>query len=115
LTIASVAMGFEDSMALADGALFEEMGALITIGAQTISAIRQPSEATSMAADGGFAKDQTARFEISMEDFVTKAVKLGQKVAQGAEQWRIASLRHKGGTMELVCMATGGQSGRAEF
>jgi hypothetical protein len=37
LTIAPVAMGFEDSMALADGALFEEMGALITIGAPSRS------------------------------------------------------------------------------
>ncbi len=108
-------MSFEASMALADGVAFEAMGAPITVGTSTIQAIRQPTEATSRAADGGFAKQQTARFEISMEDFVSKAVKLGQKVSQGAEQWRIAALRHKGGTMELVCEATSGQGGRADF
>ena len=102
-------------MALADGALFEEMGAEIVVNGIIVMAIRQPNEASSTAADGGFAKDQTARFEVSMEDFVSKNIKLGQKVFQGSEQWRIASLRHKGGTMELVCMATSGQSGRAEF
>ncbi len=102
-------------MALADGALFEEMGAEIVVNGIIVMAIRQPNEATSTAADGGFARDQTARFEVSMEDFVSKNIKLGQKVFQGPEQWRIASLRHKGGTMELVCMATSGQGGRSEF
>jgi hypothetical protein len=106
---------FEASMALADGAAFQEMGGAILVAGVSIQAIRQPSEASSTAADGGFAKEAAARFEISMEDFVAKSVKLGQKVQQGLEQWRIAALRHKGGTMELVCAATGGQGGRAEF
>lgn len=102
-------------MALADAAAFDVMGAAIQVGTVAIQAIRQPSDASSTAAEGGFAKEATARFEISMSDFLSKSVKLGQKVQQGTEQWRIAALRHKGGTMELVCTATSGQGGRAEF
>lgn len=108
-------MSFEQSMALADAAAFDEMGSAIQIGTVTIPAIRQPSEAGSTAADGGFAKEAGARFEISMSDFISKGVKLGLKVQQGADLWRITALRHKGGTMELVCAATSGQGGRAEF
>lgn len=108
-------MGFDQSMALADAAAIDIMGSDILVGGVSMRAIRQPSEASSTAADGGFAKENTARFEISMSDFISKAVKLGQKVQLGIEQWRIASLRHKGGTMELVCAATSGQGGRAEF
>lgn len=108
-------MSFEQSMALADAAAIDIMGSAILVGGVSMRAIRQPSEASSTAADGGFAKEAGARFEISMEDFVLRSVKLGQKVQQGAEQWRIVALRHKGGTMELVCAATSGQGGRAEF
>jgi hypothetical protein len=109
-------MGFQESMAMADGALFEEMGESIQIGGVAVPAIRQPDDVTSAAADGGFAREAAARFEISMADFIAKGVKLGQKVQQGAAQWRIASLRHKGGTIELICAATSGQGGgRAEF
>lgn len=109
-------MGFNDSMAMADGALFEVMGEPIQIAGVEVQAIWQPDDSTSMAAEGGFAREAAARFEISMVDFAAKGVKLGQKVQQGAAQWRIASLRNKGGTMELVCAATSGQgSGRAEF
>ena len=102
-------------MAMADGAAFEEMGEEIFVGEIPMRAIRQPDDATSTAADGGFAREAAARFEISLEDFVSKGVKLGAKVRLGILQWRVASLRHKGGTMELICAATTGQGGRAEF
>jgi hypothetical protein len=109
-------MSFNESMAMADGALFEEMGESIQIGGVAVPAIRQPDDVTSTAAEGGFAREATARFEISLADFIGNGIKLGQKVQQGAAQWRIASLRHKGGTMELICAATSGQGGgRAEF
>jgi len=109
-------MSFEQSMAMADGALFEVMGESIQIAGVAVPAIRQPDDVTSTAAGGGFAREAAARFEISMADFIAKGVKLGQKVQQGAGQWRIASLRHKGGTIELICAATSGQGGgRAEF
>ena len=108
-------MGFQESMAMADGALFQEMGEEIQIGGVAVQAVRQPDDSASTAAEGGFAREASGRFEISMADFIANGVKLGQKVQQGAVQWRIASLRHKGGTMELICAATSGQGGRAEF
>ena len=81
-------MGFQESMAMADGALFEEMGESIQIGGVAVQAVRQPDDVTSTAAEGGFAREAAARFEISMADFIAKGVKLGQRVQQGAAQGR---------------------------
>ena len=108
-------MAFDDSFALSDAVAFTEMGAPITINGTQIVAIRQPNETTSTAADGGFARDDSAKFEISLSDFTQFAVKVGVKVVQGAETWRVGAVRRRGGTVDLVCMSTSGQSGRGEF
>ena len=105
-------MAFEDSFALSDAVAFTEMGEPITINGSQIVAIRQPNEITSTAADGGFARDDSAKFEVSLADFTQFAVKVGVRVQQGAEAWRVAAVRRRGGTVDLVCMSTSGQSGR---
>jgi hypothetical protein len=108
-------MAFDDSFALSDAVAFAEMGAPIAINGTQIVAIRQPNDTTSTAAGGGFARDDSAKFEISHADFTQYAVKVGVKVVQGAETWRVAAVRRRGGTVDLVCMSTSGQSGRGEF
>ena len=108
-------MAFDDTFQLSDDALFAEMGTMATINGSSMVAIRQPNEVTSAGADGGFAHDDSAKFEITQADFTHYAIKVGMKVTQGAETWRVAAVRRRGGTVELVCMATSGQSGRAEI
>ena len=105
-------MAFDDSFALSDAVAFVEMGAPITINGSQIVAIRQPNEVTSMAVDGGLARDDSAKFEISHADFTQFAIKVGVRVRQGAETWRVAAVRRRGGTVDLVCMSTSGQTGR---
>jgi hypothetical protein len=34
------------------------------------------------------------------------------RVQQGAESWRVGAVRRRGGTVDLVCMSTSGQTGR---
>jgi hypothetical protein len=105
-------MAFDDSFALSDAVAFAEMGAPITINGSQIVAIRQPNEVTSMAVDGGLARDDSAKFEVSLSDFTQFAIKVGVRVQQGAEAWRVAAVRRRGGTVDLVCMSTSGQTGR---
>ena len=105
-------MAFDDSFALSDAVAFAEMGAPVTINGTQIMAIRQPNEITSTAVDGGLARDDSAKFEISLADFTQFAVKVGVRVRQGDEAWRVAAVRRRGGTVDLVCMSTSGQSGR---
>ena len=105
-------MAFDDSFALSDAVAFAEMGAPVTINGTQIMAIRQPNEITSTAVDGGLARDDSAKFEISLADFTQFAVKVGVRVRQGDEAWRVAGVRRRGGTVDLVCMSTSGQSGR---
>lgn len=105
-------MAFDDSFALSDAVAFTEMGAPISINGTQIVAIRQPNEVTNMAVDGGLARDDSAKFEISHADFTQFAVKVGVRVRQGDEAWRVAAVRRRGGTVDLVCMSTSGQSGR---
>lgn len=105
-------MAFDDSFALSDAVAFTEMGAPVTINGAEIVAIRQPNEVTNMAVDGGLARDDSAKFEISLSDFTQYAVKVGVKVVQGTESWRVAAVRRRGSTVDLVCMSTSGQTGR---
>jgi hypothetical protein len=105
-------MPFDDSFALSDAVAFAEMGAPVTINGTQIVAIRQPNEVTSMAVDGGLARDDSAKFEVSLSDFTQFAIKVGVRVQQGAETWRVGAVRRRGGTVDLVCMSTSGQTGR---
>ena len=105
-------MPFDDSFALSDAVDFTEMGTRVTINGTQIVAIRQPNEITSTAVDGGLARDDSAKFEVSLSDFTQFAIKVGVRVQQGAESWRVAAVRRRGGTVDLVCMSTSGQSGR---
>ena len=105
-------MAFDDSFALSDAVAFTEMGTRVTINGTPIVAIRQPNEVTNMAVDGGLARDDAAKFEVSLSDFTQFAIKVGVRVQQGAEAWRVAAVRRRGGTVDLVCMSTSGQTGR---
>jgi hypothetical protein len=105
-------MAFDDSFALSDAVAFVEMGAPVAINGSAIMAIRQPNEATNSAVDGGLARDDSAKFEVSASDFTQFGIKLGARVQQGAETWRVAAVRRRGGTVELVCMSTAGHTGR---
>jgi hypothetical protein len=105
-------MAFDDSFALSDAVAFTEMGTRVTINGTQIVAIRQPNEITSTAVDGGLARDDEAKFEVSLSDFTQFAIKVGVRVQQGAESWRVAAVRRRGGTVDLVCMSTSGQTGR---
>lgn len=105
-------MAFDDSFALSDAVAFAEMGAPVTINGSEIVAIRQPGEVSNNAADGGLAPDLSVRFDISALDYANFSVRVGSKVQQEAEKWRVASVRHRAGTVELVCVSTSGQTGR---
>lgn len=108
-------MSFEAAFAMSDQAAFAEMGITIEIHGQEVRAIEQPGELASRLAEGGLAMEPTKRFEIARADVARCAVRTGSRVRLGTEQWRVAALRDRGSTVELVCMGTSGQGGRVEF
>jgi hypothetical protein len=106
---------FDASMAMADGAAFSEMGEDVVINAVPVRAIKQPNEVSSRAADGGFESAESVRFEVSLRDFIDHSFRIGHVVEAGAEKWRVSMVRRRGDSVDLVCIATSGRTGRAEF
>lgn len=98
---------------MSDESAFAEMGTTLVINGQEVRAIEQPGEVASRLADGGLAMEPTKRFEIARADVALCAVRTGTRVRLGAEQWRVAALRDRGGSVDLVCVGTAG--GGAEF
>jgi len=104
---------FDDAMALADPALFSEMGSTIFLNGAPIPAVVSPLSSYQTIPDGsgGFQKLEGAKAEIRSEDAVAAGggiLKTGHLATISGRNYRVVEIKQNGLTTTLILASTAG-------
>ena len=106
---------FDDAMAMADPALFDEMGTSITLAGKAIPAVVSPMSSYQTIPDGsgGFQKLEGAKAEVVTTDAVTAmggTLRTGMLATIEGRNYRVVEVKENGATTTLILSSTAGTS-----